>query len=438
MRSISSSRSRSMSLSRSVSTKRSMSLDNTTNTGNNNTNKPRTYSKDTSTDSKRGTRRGFRYSSSVDSTSSYDNKYHNYKKFKERSLSKNKRRKTRRSVSRSFDRYRSRSAKRRSRDSHRHSSRDSRKGHHRHSRRVRKYSSSRSRSPKRDRYSRRSTDSLGRDRRTDHRRPSDRDFKNSTDRHTKGHRDDPERAHRKSVDRRNTYKSPRRDYNRRDLSNEKFATERKYRSSRSHSSFEKRRSRRSFHRKSPGRDRTSPYRIRNRGYDPAMNREADTFRFVNRRNAIGKTRDHGHRRDFKAILQNQNFLKRELSGLRKNGLLKEDEKLLKVDRNEHTPFLLKIATQFDDEMEGDKKNEELHLYVWLDTSLRDIVNLVKDICPRTRTENKFWVFKQISDGNVGDEVGNLHCNKLNYKEDSKTLASFKFSIGNSLSLSFKE
>ncbi|UKK00976.2 histone deacetylase complex subunit Sap18-like protein [Theileria orientalis] len=74
------------------------------------------------------------------------------------------------------------------------------------------------------------------------------------------------------------------------------------------------------------------------------------------------------------------------------GANRERKRDHKVDRKHNTPFLLKVMAPPTDSADEAITSEELHVYVWLDSTLRDLVNLIKDISPPTRKHTSTWCF----------------------------------------------
>ncbi|GIX61970.1 histone deacetylase complex subunit Sap18-like protein [Babesia caballi] len=123
-----------------------------------------------------------------------------------------------------------------------------------------------------------------------------------------------------------------------------------------------------------------------------------------------------------------------------------------IDRTTHTPFLLRIYAFMDESaeagcspdedheafqrrMEASESVEKLELYIWSDNTLRDLANLVKDLCEGSRSKDGTWTFQR---NNASREIiGSIHACKWRRSRDSVTLRSVQFRVGESLLLFFR-
>ncbi|PFH32749.1 Sin3-associated polypeptide SAP18 [Besnoitia besnoiti] len=137
------------------------------------------------------------------------------------------------------------------------------------------------------------------------------------------------------------------------------------------------------------------------------------------------------------------------------GAVKEQKRALRrtlkpalvVDRATTPPFLLRVFYKVDDQHSVEQFQErgqepvedELQVYAWMDSKLREIAYLVKDVCWEARDRHAVWKFRLVypdkKGKNVVASIGLLHSTIPDPKEDSKTLADVKFQIGDFLLLS---
>ncbi|CBZ52522.1 conserved hypothetical protein [Neospora caninum Liverpool] len=137
------------------------------------------------------------------------------------------------------------------------------------------------------------------------------------------------------------------------------------------------------------------------------------------------------------------------------GIMKEQRRALKrtlkpalmVDRCTTPPFLLRVFYKVDDQHSFEQfqqrgrepVEDELQVYAWMDSKLREIAYLVKDVCWEARDRHAVWKFRLVypdkTGKNVIADIGLLHSTIPDLKEDSKSLADVKFQIGDFLLLS---
>ncbi|CDJ44963.1 Histone deacetylase complex subunit SAP18, related, partial [Eimeria tenella] len=147
-------------------------------------------------------------------------------------------------------------------------------------------------------------------------------------------------------------------------------------------------------------------------------------------------------------------LRNELQRQQQHKLLrKEQRKALRrqqqreINRREQPPFLLRVFCRLDSQhsveefrVRGQEPvQDELQVYAWMDTRLREICYLIKDVCAEARDRRALWHFRLCypdKEGqNVFADVGMLHSIIPDPKEDSRTLADVKFQVGDFLVLS---
>ncbi|KAK2195850.1 bifunctional Sin3 associated polypeptide p18/Sin3 associated polypeptide p18 superfamily [Babesia duncani] len=113
------------------------------------------------------------------------------------------------------------------------------------------------------------------------------------------------------------------------------------------------------------------------------------------------------------------------------------KRISKIDRDLNTPFLLRIFANFNHEQMQEVKNtdDELQVYLWPNSNLRDLVNLVKDTCPRSRLEKGKWIFQRLAEGKIKEELAQLH-SFVPSRTDHTKLNQLGFTIGDSIYLTF--
>lgn len=110
-----------------------------------------------------------------------------------------------------------------------------------------------------------------------------------------------------------------------------------------------------------------------------------------------------------------------------------------VNREKVCPFLLKVyykENEFNslDEMNNSNfpSNRELHIYTWMDASLRELTMLIRDAVETVKKKDAVLYFSFVFPDFKGKlqrkEIGFVNANKKSI-DDMKTLHSLKFSIG---------
>jgi len=117
---------------------------------------------------------------------------------------------------------------------------------------------------------------------------------------------------------------------------------------------------------------------------------------------------------------------------------------LEVNREKTCPFLLKVFYKENDfnSLEDLNSsifptNRELHIYTWMDASLRELTMLAKEAVEAARKKDAVLNFSFLFPDSKGKlqrkEVGSVYSNKKG-PDDNKTLHYFKFSIGDYLDI----
>jgi histone deacetylase complex subunit SAP18 len=115
-----------------------------------------------------------------------------------------------------------------------------------------------------------------------------------------------------------------------------------------------------------------------------------------------------------------------------------------VNREKTCPFLLKVFFKENDFNYLEDLNisifptsRELHIYTWMDASLRELTMLVKEAVETARKKDAVLNFSFLFPDSKGKlqrkEVGSVYSNKKG-PDDNKTLHYFKFSIGDYLDI----
>jgi histone deacetylase complex subunit SAP18 len=115
-----------------------------------------------------------------------------------------------------------------------------------------------------------------------------------------------------------------------------------------------------------------------------------------------------------------------------------------VNREKICPFLLKVFYKENDFNSLEDLNNsifpssrELHIYTWMDASLREITMLVKEAVEAARKKdavlNFCFVFPDSKGKLQRKEVGSVFSNKKG-ADDNKTLHYLKFSVGDYLDI----
>lgn len=118
--------------------------------------------------------------------------------------------------------------------------------------------------------------------------------------------------------------------------------------------------------------------------------------------------------------------------------------IYEVNREKICPFLLKVFYKENDfnSLEDFNysifpSNKELHIYTWMDASLRELTMLVKEAVEASRKKDAVLNFSFLFPDSKGKfqrkEVGSVYSNKKG-PDDNKTLHFLKFSVGDYLDI----
>jgi histone deacetylase complex subunit SAP18 len=116
-----------------------------------------------------------------------------------------------------------------------------------------------------------------------------------------------------------------------------------------------------------------------------------------------------------------------------------------VNREKICPFLAKVyykENEFNniDDMNNGlfPANRELHIYTWMDASLKELTLLIRDSIDLLRKKDSVLNFSFIFPDNKGKlqrkELGSVFTNKKTL-DDNKTLAQLKYTIGDFIDIS---
>lgn len=119
-----------------------------------------------------------------------------------------------------------------------------------------------------------------------------------------------------------------------------------------------------------------------------------------------------------------------------------------IDRSELCPFLLRLLWKENESHELEELSEEpdpereheIHLYTWLNASLREILNSVKTSLPMANRKNCSVIFFHVYQDTSGrfkkKSIATLHSVKHS-KIDDITLTKIRFEIGDILEISIQ-
>jgi len=127
---------------------------------------------------------------------------------------------------------------------------------------------------------------------------------------------------------------------------------------------------------------------------------------------------------------------------------KKEEKPEAVDREKTCPLLLRVFTtkgnhhRPDDFSRNQTPSNELQVYTWMDASLKEITNLVKEVHPESRKKGTIFDFAICYQDNRLQryrvkEIGQTVSGKKS-SDDSVTLKSSKFQIGDFMDIAIRE
>ena len=118
-----------------------------------------------------------------------------------------------------------------------------------------------------------------------------------------------------------------------------------------------------------------------------------------------------------------------------------------INREKICPFLVKLyykENEFNslEDMNAGKfpVSRELHIYTWMDASLRELTMLIRDSLDFAKRKDANLNFSFIFPDSKGvlqrKEIGNVHTYKK-YNDDNKTLKQLSFSVGDYIDICLK-
>jgi len=127
---------------------------------------------------------------------------------------------------------------------------------------------------------------------------------------------------------------------------------------------------------------------------------------------------------------------------------KAEDKPEAIDREKTCPLLLRVFTSKDrhhrpdDFSRNQTPTNELQVYTWMDASLKEITNLVKEVHPESRKKGTIFDFAICYQDNRMQryrikDIGHTVSGKKS-QDDSVTLKGSKFQIGDFMDIAIKE
>ncbi|PRW60917.1 Histone deacetylase complex subunit SAP18 isoform B [Chlorella sorokiniana] len=115
-----------------------------------------------------------------------------------------------------------------------------------------------------------------------------------------------------------------------------------------------------------------------------------------------------------------------------------------IDREKVCPLLLRVFPRLgahhqleDFARRGDEPKDEVQVYTWMDATLRELSDLVKEVQPAARRPmariSFAFIYPDRRGKNVMRQVGAVHATRLG-EDDSKTLKQLNFQTGDFLSV----
>lgn len=115
-----------------------------------------------------------------------------------------------------------------------------------------------------------------------------------------------------------------------------------------------------------------------------------------------------------------------------------------VNREKTCPFLLRVFFKENDYNSLDEigtgnfpSNRELHIYTWMDASLRELTILIKDAVEIAKKKDAILNFSLVFPDSKGKlqrkELGSIHAYKKS-QDDSKTLNQLRLTVGDHLDI----
>ncbi|CAG9801685.1 unnamed protein product [Chironomus riparius] len=124
---------------------------------------------------------------------------------------------------------------------------------------------------------------------------------------------------------------------------------------------------------------------------------------------------------------------------------KPKENRSEIDREKTCPLLLRVFCSssgrhhsMNEYSHGSAPSNELQIYTWLDASLKELTQLIRDVNPDTRKKGTYFDFALVfPDNRSGSyrmrEIG-VTCSGQRGADDNKTLSQAKFQIGDYLDI----
>ncbi|XP_002162376.1 histone deacetylase complex subunit SAP18 isoform X1 [Hydra vulgaris] len=120
------------------------------------------------------------------------------------------------------------------------------------------------------------------------------------------------------------------------------------------------------------------------------------------------------------------------------------EDVLKIDREKTCPLLLRVFCnigghhKIEDFASGKTPSNELQIYTWKDATLKELMNLVKEVNPEARRDGTYFdfaiVYPNFSRGGYNLKDIGTTCSGQSCPDDNATLHSKKFRIGDFLDI----
>ncbi|CAI0470552.1 unnamed protein product [Linum tenue] len=119
-----------------------------------------------------------------------------------------------------------------------------------------------------------------------------------------------------------------------------------------------------------------------------------------------------------------------------------------VDREKTCPLLLRVFTKIgghhskeEFQIRGKEPKDEVQIYTWMDATLRELTDLVKEVAPAARRRDALLSFAfAYPDRNgrfVVREVGKTYSNRVGKLDDNKALGEIGFEIGDYLDVAIQ-
>ncbi len=127
--------------------------------------------------------------------------------------------------------------------------------------------------------------------------------------------------------------------------------------------------------------------------------------------------------------------------------MNEKNSTQEINREKICPFLIRLFYKENDfnsleEMNSGKfpSSRELHIYTWLDASLRELTMLIRDSVDFAKRKDAILNYSFIFPDSKGKyqrkEIGNINMYKKG-QDDNKTLQQLRFSVGDYIDISIK-